>query len=192
MANAPDVAAYLLRECPGLDALKLEKLLYYAQAWHLVWRDGVPLYNDRIEAWVHGPVVPSVYAMHRGRHDVDPSRIGGNPDAIGRSSAAVLDFVCGHYGQLSSRELVDLTHAERPWRVTRERAHAAAGQHCSAQIPLDVIREYYVEDRELNDQAWFWSPEWYDGELESEAEAGFDDAGADSRMSGDAFLASLD
>jgi uncharacterized phage-associated protein len=40
--------------------LKLQKLLYYCQAWSLVFT-GQALFAERIEAWVHGPVVPSIF-----------------------------------------------------------------------------------------------------------------------------------
>ena len=40
--------------------LKLQQLLYYAQGWHLaLW--GNKLFNERIEAWIMGPVIPAVY-----------------------------------------------------------------------------------------------------------------------------------
>ncbi|MCH7691617.1 MAG: DUF4065 domain-containing protein, partial [candidate division Zixibacteria bacterium] len=51
-----DVAKYILSKLGGVSAMKLHKLLYYAQAWSLVW-DERPLFQERIEAWVSGPVV---------------------------------------------------------------------------------------------------------------------------------------
>ncbi len=43
-----------------ISPLKLQKLIYYAQAWHLVHFDKT-LFKDKIEAWSHGPVVPAIY-----------------------------------------------------------------------------------------------------------------------------------
>lgn len=43
---------------------KLQKLLYYAQAWSMTLKDE-PLFNDKIEAWVHGPAIRSVYQEYR-------------------------------------------------------------------------------------------------------------------------------
>ena len=66
--NCFSVANYLLsyakKRNSSVDNLKLQKLLYYAQAWHLVFR-GKPLFRERIEAWVHGPVVPLIYREYR-------------------------------------------------------------------------------------------------------------------------------
>ncbi|WP_375339284.1 Panacea domain-containing protein [Planktothricoides raciborskii] len=56
MATVYDVAAYILTKKHPLTAVKLQKLLYYAQAWALVW-DKKPLFPERIEAWVNGPVL---------------------------------------------------------------------------------------------------------------------------------------
>jgi len=50
MATAHDVAAYILDKCGSMSAMKLQKLVYYSQAWHLVW-DDAPLFEERVEAW---------------------------------------------------------------------------------------------------------------------------------------------
>jgi len=38
---------------------KLQKLLYYSQAWYLVFNKK-PLFKDKIEAWVHGPAIRTI------------------------------------------------------------------------------------------------------------------------------------
>src|SRR5665213_2316970 len=60
LASVDDVAAAILKRTGAIDTFKLQKLVYYCQAWHLVW-DGVPLFKARIEAWANGPVVPKLY-----------------------------------------------------------------------------------------------------------------------------------
>ena len=47
-----------------LDHLKLQKLLYFAQALSLV-RNNKPIFSDSILAWDHGPVVSSVYDTYK-------------------------------------------------------------------------------------------------------------------------------
>jgi len=59
-ASAHDVAAYILKNGGRMSVMKLQKLVYYSQAWHLVWEDK-RLFSDRIEAWANGPVVPNLY-----------------------------------------------------------------------------------------------------------------------------------
>ena len=57
MATAHDVAAYILQKKGEMTAMKLQKLVYYSQAWSVVW-DERPLFHEKIEAWANGPVVP--------------------------------------------------------------------------------------------------------------------------------------
>src|SRR6185369_5131439 len=45
--------------------LKLQKLVYYAQAWNLALNDGRALFDDDFEAWVHGPVIFDLYNDYR-------------------------------------------------------------------------------------------------------------------------------
>ena len=63
-----DVIAYMLKLKHGaILMMKLHKLIYYAQAWSLVW-DEKPLFHETIEAWPSGPVVPVLYD-HDIHHD---------------------------------------------------------------------------------------------------------------------------
>ena len=45
MASVFDVAVYILNSCGEMTAMKLHKLVYYAQAWSLVCDDS-PLFDD--------------------------------------------------------------------------------------------------------------------------------------------------
>jgi uncharacterized phage-associated protein len=44
--------------------LKLQKLVYYAQAWHLAIHE-TALFEEDFEAWVHGPVIPVLYQKYK-------------------------------------------------------------------------------------------------------------------------------
>ncbi len=63
-----DVARYILEwfDSKGeqISTWKLQKLVYYCQAWSLVWDDNI-LFPEEIQAWTDGPVCPALYAMHR-------------------------------------------------------------------------------------------------------------------------------
>ena len=82
MKRAVDVAAYILEKCGRMSTWRLQKLLYYCQAWHLVWADR-PLFPERIEAWANGPVVREVYERHKGKFQVSKMGIG-KPDRLRR------------------------------------------------------------------------------------------------------------
>src|SRR5688500_10553579 len=96
MASAHDVAAYILERQGGMSAMKLQKLVYYAQAWHLVWEDK-PLFSERVEAWANGPVVPELYRQHRGMFQVNTWGSGDSGKLDDRERQAI-DAVLGFYG----------------------------------------------------------------------------------------------
>lgn len=64
MVNVYDVAEFILRKFGSMTAMKLQKLVYYCQAWSLVW-DEKPLFPERIEAWANGPVVRELFDLDR-------------------------------------------------------------------------------------------------------------------------------
>jgi uncharacterized phage-associated protein len=138
MASVHDVAAYILKEHGAMTAMKLEKLVYYSQAWALVW-DEEPLFEEKIEAWANGPVVRDLYERHRGLFrvtgwDGDPARLTAEQkDTINK----VLEF----YGKLSSQELSDLTHREDPWRNARRGLDP--GDRGYREITHAAMVEYY-------------------------------------------------
>ncbi len=118
MASAHDVAAYILQQKGAMSTWKLQKLVYYSQAWHLVW-DEEPLFSEPVEAWSNGPVVRALYNQHRGQFKV--SRWGsGQPSKLTASERETIDAVLSFYGDKSGHWLSELTHSEPPWREARE------------------------------------------------------------------------
>jgi uncharacterized phage-associated protein len=102
VATAHDVAAYIVDKQvstthSGIPAMKLQKLVYYAQAWSLVW-DDKPLFSDRIEAWANGPVVPSLYETLYGRFMIID--VAGNPSNLTDVERETIDKVLEHYGDI--------------------------------------------------------------------------------------------
>lgn len=121
MTTVFDVAAYILSksdpdEGDGITHLKLQKLLYYVQGFAVAIL-GRPLFPERMEAWVHGPVVPDLYHKYKsfGNNIVD-SPIGGDPEALSEEERALIDEVYEVYGQYSACKLRSLTHSEKPWQ----------------------------------------------------------------------------
>lgn len=141
MVSALDVAAYILRKQGPMTAMKLQKLVYYSQAWALVW-DDKPLFRERIEAWANGPVVRKLYGVHRGHYRVD--RIaGGFSRKLDSEQRDTVDAVLEYYGDKSSQWLSDLSHMEQPWRDARTRHGLAAGERGNAVIRHADMAEYY-------------------------------------------------
>ncbi|RFA12635.1 hypothetical protein B7R21_09825 [Subtercola boreus] len=139
MTNIHDVAAYVLRERGQMTAMKLEKLVYYAKAWHLVW-DEQALFPERIEAWANGPVAPDLYRVHKGQFNV-ATWPKGDPDVLGPSERGSVDAVLRFYGPKPAFELSDMTHSEGPWREARK--GVPAGERSDIEISEASMYEYY-------------------------------------------------
>ena len=117
MATVHDVASYILKQLGPTSAMKLQKLVYYCQAWSLVW-DERPLFSARIEASVSGPVVPVLYKSHKGKFMVANWPIG-NPKNLTDKRRETIDGVVNFYGPKTAQWLSDLTHREKPWQEAR-------------------------------------------------------------------------
>jgi uncharacterized phage-associated protein len=139
MATVFDVAAYILARKGEITAWKLQKLVYYSQAWSLVW-DERPLFRERIEAWANGPVCPELYAAHRGAFVVLQIR-QGNEGRLDADARETIDAVLSYYGDKSSQWLSDLTHREPPWRDARE--GFSDGERGNAEISHGAMADYY-------------------------------------------------
>lgn len=139
MANVFDVAAYILSRRSPMTAMKLQKLVYYCQAWSLVW-DEAPLFSERIEAWANGPVVRELYEVHRGMFRVQQLPLG-NPEALTAEQRETVDAVLKFYGDKPSQWLSDLTHQEAPWREARK--GYASGEYCDNEITTSAMAEFY-------------------------------------------------
>ena len=112
-----DIATYILKKQGQMTTWKLQKLVYYCQAWSLVWDDDV-LFEEEIQAWANGPVCRALYNAHRGQYRV--SRIdGGDSGALTAVQRETVDRVLDYYGDKSPQWLSDLTHMENPWREAR-------------------------------------------------------------------------
>lgn len=141
VARALDVAAYILEKQGCIDAMKLQKLLYYVQAWSLAWRDE-PLFVERIEAWVHGPVVPYVWTRHKGLRQVSAEDLeGGDAKALHPEEREIIDAVLEHYGRHDGRELRRMTHMDEPW--VKARGMLPDDTPSNAEISHDEMKTYY-------------------------------------------------
>ena len=126
-----------------MPAIKLQKLVYYCQAWSLVW-DEEPLFNEKIEAWVHGPVIPELYKRHSGKYYVTGkmlSNMGASIRNISRIQTESIDAVLEHYGDKSPKWLSDLTHLEDPWKNARK--GLSPRDRGSREISHASLAEYY-------------------------------------------------
>jgi uncharacterized phage-associated protein len=122
--TAKEVAKYFLANVDekggdNITHLKLQKLLYYGQGFHVAMRAGKPLFPESILAWKNGPVVRSIYNQYKHlewRPIARPStyRVDNYPPEI----RELLDAVYSTYGQFTAPKLTSMTHGEPPWNKT--------------------------------------------------------------------------
>ncbi len=139
MANVHDVASYILNKKGPMTAMKLQKLVYYAQAWSLVW-DERPLFDSRIEAWANGPVVRDLYSGHKGIFELKDWP-DGHIERLDDKAKETIDAVLEFYGDRPAQWLSDLTHQEAPWRQARE--GIAPNGPSEREITPASMHEYY-------------------------------------------------
>lgn len=133
-----DVAAFILRQQGEMTAMKLQKLVYYSQAWSLVW-DEAPLFSEPIEAWANGPVVRDLYYRHQGQFKV--GGWSGNSEKLSTTQQETVEKVLEFYGNMTSQQLSDLTHQEAPWREARQ--GLGPTDRGSREITHAAMFEYY-------------------------------------------------
>jgi uncharacterized phage-associated protein len=101
-----------------LSNMKIQKLVYYAQGFHLAIFDA-PLFGEDIYAWAHGPVVPDLYHSYK-RHGSGaiPKPDGIDAGIFSTDQIDLLEEVYKVYGQYSAWKLRNMTHDEDPWKNT--------------------------------------------------------------------------
>lgn len=120
--------------------LRLQKLLYYVQGWALAIR-GEPAFGDRIEAWEHGPVVPSVYQRLKdlGKAAIPASRLSAPP--LDPELHSFVASVWEDLRALSAIELRERTHQEAPWQEAWGRRQLPTHGH--EEITSAALRAYF-------------------------------------------------
>jgi uncharacterized phage-associated protein len=119
--NAIDIAKKIICKTDvehgdTLSNLKLQKLLYYMQGFHLAFFDE-PFFNESIEAWTYGPVVPVLFQEFK-KYKKDSI----NPDnyhddlVLTDDEQQMFDMVYSEYNRYSAVALMNMTHTEGPWK----------------------------------------------------------------------------
>lgn len=135
MCKAVDVAKYIINY-PDIyvDNLKLQKLMFYAQAISLVINHK-PLFQDKIEAWDYGPVIPELYRHYKNYEQQLPRNKNFKPN-LNVNDIKMIDLAIEHYGNMTGSQLITLTHSEKPWQEAY-----SAGRN--SEITQESIRNFY-------------------------------------------------
>lgn len=124
----------------ALTHLKLQKLVYYADAWFLANFDK-PMIAEPFEAWAHGPAVRALYAKYRdsGWESLPPENGPLPPGEV----EGFLTSVFREYGQFSAKKLEQMTHEEQPWQEARGNLPPEAASTVS--ISKLTMRNFYAK-----------------------------------------------
>ena len=138
MINAWNITDFFLSLCEPeagdtISNLKMQKLLYYAQGFHLALYNE-SLFPEKIKAWQYGPVVEEIYNEYREYNSgaiPKPRRI--NTKVFDEEKISFLKEIYQVYGQYSALRLMQLTHSESPWNTTK----------IGEEIPLEKMKTYF-------------------------------------------------
>ena len=169
--NIKDFARYMclvmLQSGMTVSPLKLQKLLYYQQAWHMVFfgRENT-LFDCAPEAWVNGPVYPVIYKIYRDKvsgmcdhlgyqdfgcieqdaSDVCAVLLGGL--GLSETENELLMRVIMLYGSKTQNQLIFMTHSEKPW--SEARGTLRPFERSDRVISMDTMYAYYNERYQRN------------------------------------------
>ena len=121
--------------------LKLLKLLYYIQGYHLAMFNA-PLFNDKMEAWLHGAIVPSVYKWLKNLTDEELQNQAMDNEQINAlnlhpQQTKLISEVLKMYNKYSAYGLRDKTHTEIPWLSVYEKGK-------NNEITQDSLKNFFT------------------------------------------------
>lgn len=150
--TASDVANYIIcyfqKKGEEITHLKLQKLLYYAQGWYLALLDE-PLFDDELQAWVHGAVEPNLYQKFKKYRWDSITEEVICPKFEGTDIKRFLNKLLQVYGHLTPRQLEIKIHHESPWLNAREGLgdFEAGNRNISHQDMKDHFRKLGKESK---------------------------------------------
>lgn len=146
MAAVHDIAAFILEKQGQMTAMKLQKLAYYCQAWHLAYH-GRALFPEPIQAWTNGPMVLALWESHRNARNVT-AWSKGDPAKLDRDERGSVLLVLKLYGSRSGDDLSKQTHEEDPWLEARR--DLQPWERGKSEVSTEAMRTFYraLFDRE--------------------------------------------
>jgi uncharacterized phage-associated protein len=133
------------------EPLKLQKLLYLAQGYSFAFYDR-PLFFNKIEGWVHGPVVPDVYKLYSD-YKYNPITISYEKIEVDKEAEDVLEYVINKYSKYDAKYLEKITHNQEPWIFSREGLDP--DERSDKTINQQDIANYFINDVfQPDDEEW--------------------------------------
>ena len=116
--NALEVAEYIIERCnqknKSISNLKLQKILYFVQAQFIV-EFGTPCFDNIMQAWDYGPVVPDVYHKYKVYGNTNIPSYGNKRFNFEQDEQQTLDTTIDSASEYAASRLVEITHNQSPW-----------------------------------------------------------------------------
>lgn len=144
MYSVLDVARYIIWYCKkqgyNISNLKLQKILYFVQADFLV-SNSTPCFEEEIEAWDFGPVIPEVYHKFKvyGSSNIPKSEGLNSSILILKKDRDLIKEMVDQCAEYSASALVEITHNQDPWNNAYRKGY-------NKIISKSAIQEYFAED----------------------------------------------
>lgn len=160
MYRVLDVSRYIINYIndndDGISNLKLQKILYFVQAYFLIEKkDSEPCFREPIEAWDFGPVVPEAYYEFKQfgsanipfistyfEFDSDSKwhikRVKYDDSIIAGKDKELINIVVDKFSKFSATDLVTITHNQAPWKNAYK-----SGEN--NEITIEALRGYFCE-----------------------------------------------
>jgi uncharacterized phage-associated protein len=147
--SAINLSYYILSYVPS-NQLKLQKLVYYSEGWHLAYFER-SLITEDFEAWVHGPAIRSMWDHFKGKggmisefclrpEDIEKVRVSIN-QVLNPEQIELIGDVIKEYGDKTAYHLETLSHSEAPWKEARN--GYAQSERSETLISKDTMKRYY-------------------------------------------------
>jgi uncharacterized phage-associated protein len=124
----------------AINVYKLQKLMYYAQAWYLgVY--GKPLFDADFQAWIHGPVIPDLLEKYQSQFSWEPIADKIEQPKLSEEIEDFLEEVAEAYSEYDDETLERMTCSEMPWLEAR--GNLPRDESCHAIISQESMKQYY-------------------------------------------------
>lgn len=139
LCRTVDAAASITQLGGCMSRGKLQDLLYFAQAWHLVW-DYELLFPDSLRVTDNGILIESIELLAGDDFTVTPGTLRkGNANRLSQSQQRTLVGVVRFYRKLNHYRLSEQIRDHTPWQSARA---AADGTEPAYIDPHELFRYY--------------------------------------------------
>lgn len=140
--NILDVAKILIckfnNENKEITQLKLQKLLYFIEAYYMASYDKNRLYKEDFNAWTYGPLCQKVYTEYKCYMDLPIYEFSDNLPKLDDTITNSIDDVYDIFGDVNTSDLIKITHMPgSPWYKTKK--------NCNATISKIETKKWFKE-----------------------------------------------